>query len=368
MPKQGSNSNTKPRERGIRSINQNLIGSKKGDGRHSPPVKYGDKWLVSGSLGSRLWNKSAIGLTIEEGCLLTPEEVLFCHWHRHLPLPEMDWLKNILIDDKFILHRAAVMNTIREPGDLIIISNNDKFQFHPESWGLRWNRGDHPARNGPISEVKWVINSSEINWEELFRWTIAVEESGRCSEVLVVDEEFDVTAYRLKISHPLGKLKKPSELKDYDFEILKDGFEKMIESGEGYWLPINHKVMPLPQLGIPQASGIWLAEIDRRWLEKRFKSITSTQIDLIYENLLERGLWARPGFKYGCRWRVYSEDITTQHAPWLIVPDSEAPKNWNQACLAARLAAGVNKSWICALIVDGEVSFIQLERWSPGKA
>ena len=77
---------------------------------------------------------------------------------------------------------------------------------------------------------------------------------------------------------------------------------------------------------------------------------------------------ARPGFKYGCRWRVYSNEISSQHAPWLIVPNSESPKNWNEVCLAARLAAGVNKSWLCAIKINEKISFIELCRWSPGKA
>lgn len=368
MPKKNSKANTKPRQRGIRGINLNLIGTKKGDGRHSAPIEKSGKWLVSGSIGSRLWNKSAIGIPSENGCLLTPEEVLFCHWHRHLPLPEIEWLNNILMEDEFILHRAAVMNTIREPGDLLVISNESRFQINPQSWGLRWNRGEHPTRDMPTSEVKWVTNSSNINWNDLFEWVKNVEKIGRFAEILVVDDEFDVTAYRLRISTPEGNQKKPSELIDLDYKILEDGWNRKIKSGEGYWIPVESKIMPLPQLGIPQASGIWLAEIERNWLENKFKSQKRGEVDLIFNHLLEKGLWPRPGFKYGCRWRVYSENIGSQHAPWLIVPHSEAPKNWNEACLVARLAAGVNKSWLCALTMDQKIHFIELERWSPGKS
>ena len=93
-----------------------------------------------------------------------------------------------------------------------------------------------------------------------------------------------------------------------------------------------------------------------------------SEIPEIFGELLERGLWPRPGFKYGCRWRVYSNEISSQHAPWLIVPNSESPENWNEACLAARLAAGVNKSWLCAIKINEKISFIELCRWSPGKA
>jgi len=368
MPQQSPKGNTKPRERGIRGINFDLIGLKEGEGRHAPPTQLNDKWLVSGGIGSRLWNKSAIGKTIEEGTILMPEEVLFCHWHRHLPLPNSEWLGNLLSKDPYLLHRAAAMNTIREPGDLLVLTSATKLKFEEQSWALRWNRGEHPSRDLPSSELRWVMNSSETNWIELFNWANKVEQKGRFAEVLVVDGEFDVTAYRLKISEPKGNLPKPSEVSNNDFKIIKNGWDMRIKSGNGFWIPITHNIMPLPQLGVPQASGIWLAEIEENWLESKLKSQKMGEIELIYDTLLEKGLWPRPGFKYGCRWRVYSEDISSQHAPWLIVPMSESPKDWNEACLVARLAAGVNKSWLCSIEIKNKICFIELSRWSPGKA
>tara|TARA_B000000532_G_scaffold81218_1_gene64800 strand:- start:7638 stop:8765 length:1128 start_codon:yes stop_codon:yes gene_type:complete len=358
----------KPRERGIRNLNPNLIGNREGDGRHKAPTKVGDKWLVTGSIGSRLWNKSAIGILNEEGNLLTPEEVLFCHWHRHLPIPNKNWLEDVLKVDELLLHRASAINRIREPGDVLVLVENSNLNYSPESWALRWNRGEHPTKSEPVSEVRWVNNSSEINWTSIFEWAKSVEKNGRLAEILVVDGEFDVTAYRLKITNPRGNLNPPSKLSEDDFRIILEGWEQKIPSGNGFWLPITPDSMPLPQLGVPQASGIWLAEIEKIWLDSILETKNLSEIPEIFGELLERGLWPRPGFKYGCRWRVYSNEISSQHAPWLIVPNSESPKNWNEACLAARLAAGVNKSWLCAIKINEKISFIELCRWSPGKA
>tara|TARA_B100000287_G_scaffold194807_1_gene184048 strand:+ start:8103 stop:9209 length:1107 start_codon:yes stop_codon:yes gene_type:complete len=368
MRQQNGRGAGRPRERGIRSINTELIGSSEGDGRHKPPTKHQDKWLVSGSIGSRLWNKSAIGIQINEGTLLSPEEVLFCHWHRHLPLPDHNWLNEILLEDPYLLHRAAVMNTIREPGDLLILSDASELELNAKSWGLRWKRGEHPTREVPSAEIRWVMNSSEIKWDELYEWAKSVQKNNRMAEILVVDDEFDVTAYRLKITNPEGNLKTPSNLKKTDYEIINEAWKQRIPSGDGFWIPLDTDKMPLPQLGVPQASGVWLAEIEQLWLESVFNSNKLDEISKIYACLLEKGLWPRPGFKYGCRWRVYSGELTTQHAPWLIVPNCESPKNWNEACLAARLAAGVNKSWLCAMEINNEICFVELCRWSPGKA
>ena len=368
MAQQNEKGATKPRERGIRNLNPNLIGDQEGEGRHKAPIKSEEKWLVTGSIGSRLWNKSAIGHLVEEGNLLTPEEVLFCHWHRHLPIPNDKWLDTILTKDEFLLHKASALNRIREPGDVLVLVENTNLNYDENSWALRWNRGQHPTKSPPLSEVRWVNNSSEIIWKDLFDWVASVERNGRLAEILVVDGEFDVTAYRLKITEPKGNLNTPSKLTQDDFQKILIAWNQKIPSGNGYWLPIKPEIMPLPQLGVPQASGIWLEEIEKIWLESKFETKEISEIPEIYGELLERGLWPRPGFKYGCRWRVYSDNISSQHAPWLIVPNCESPKNWNEACLAARLAAGVNKSWLCAMKFDKEISFIELCRWSPGKA
>ena len=51
------------------------------------------------------------------------------------------------------------------------------------------------------------------------------------------------------------------------------------------------------------------------------------------------------------------------HAPWLIVPVEEAPTNWGEACLSARLAANVNKLWLCASVTESkEWRYLAIER------
>lgn len=299
--------------------------------------------------------------------MLNSEEVLFCHWNRHLPLPDVDWIESILQTDSEVLHRAAALTTLREPGDVLMIVGVD--DEHPGTWGLRWNRGQHPSRDEPSAEVRWVQSESPLDWRDLLVWTDAVASEGRCAEVLVVDGEFDVTAYRLNIADLQGASRKPSELTAADLGSLQSAWRQRTASGEGNWLPLVAQDSPLPQIGVPQASGVWLNAIESEWLEARLqREGIESPVTELYDELLERGLWPRPGFKYGCRWRIYSADVGAQHAPWLLVPLDEAPVDWNQACLSARLAAGVNKSWICAIEQDIGFGFLEMHRWSPGKA
>ena len=72
----------------------------------------------------------------------------------------------------------------------------------------------------------------------------------------------------------------------------------------------------------------------------------------ILQDLFSRGCSVRSGFKYGTKWRVYAGAVGDGHAPWLILPLHAAPMDWAGACLAARLAAGVNKTWCVALTTE----------------
>ena len=80
----------KPRQRKTRPL---LRKGKFGDDEliHSPPLPIADKWVIKPPLASRLYQKSAIGNPIDDGSIeLSPEEILFCNWNRHVELPYAD--------------------------------------------------------------------------------------------------------------------------------------------------------------------------------------------------------------------------------------------------------------------------------------
>ena len=124
----------------------------------------------------------------------------------------------------------------------------------------------------------------------------------------------------------------------------------------GVFLPVRGK-WPLPALGVPHFSGRFLRTEERDYLLGH----PSSGSDL-YRTLVEAGLLLRPGFKYGCRWRAYEDDIEVAHAPWLIQPRAEAPTNWEEVCLSVRLAEGVNKRWLCADQRASTSSFLNIKR------
>ncbi|MDP6011341.1 MAG: hypothetical protein QF707_06075, partial [Candidatus Poseidoniaceae archaeon] len=142
-------------------------------------------------------------------------------------------------------------------------------------------------------------------------------------------------------------------------------FDGGLSSPEGIF--IHSQEWPLDNIGVSQSGGVSLDRTETDWLEALLRGEIPTGDAALLDGLLERGLLARPGFKYGCRWRVYDGKMAAVHAPWLVSTENENPRSWNEACLRARLAAGVNKLWT-AIAIDGEESiFLSMERILLGR-
>ena len=79
----------------------------------SPPEVRPDGWFISDPLAQRLHQKSALGNRVDGGIVLTAEEVLFCHWYRHVPLPtDGDWFSDQLSCVGILLGRLFAMGVL----------------------------------------------------------------------------------------------------------------------------------------------------------------------------------------------------------------------------------------------------------------
>jgi hypothetical protein len=175
------------------------------------------------------------------------------------------------------------------------------------------------------------------------------------AELCVIDDEFDTTIYHLSPSQPKGTHLRFSDLEHEHQKEIHASCASAHAIDGGYFL--NHtQEWPLPAIGTPHFSGRFLRNEEHNFLLNHDDDIG------LYGALIEQGLLLRPGFKYGCRWRGYEESIEAAHAPWLIQPIDEAPTNWEEVCLAVRLAEGVNKRWICAQFTEGVSSFLNIKR------
>ena len=128
--------------------------------------------MYDGQACDRLWNKSAIGRPMEgRRLLLTPAEVIFCHDHRHVDWPAVNWLQEAVVDSPRLLDEAVVMESLRVPGNKLVIHQNfDALElvYADSTWGLRWTSDGHPRSSDPVSEVRWFHASEHLDVDDLY--------------------------------------------------------------------------------------------------------------------------------------------------------------------------------------------------------
>ena len=94
--------------------------------RWAPPVPHEGGWAVPAKLGQRLYEKSKLGRLDGDGnVVLSSEEVLFCHWNRHVSLPSEAWLEEELEGDPNLLQRAVILDVARSGGEVLVINDAD---------------------------------------------------------------------------------------------------------------------------------------------------------------------------------------------------------------------------------------------------
>ncbi len=328
------------------------------------PVDGG--WEYLGQSAGRLWDKSAIGLPDGQGGLiLCDSEVIFCHDHRNLEWPSSDWLGECISSKPEVLFEAAVLEALRVPGNKVVFRGcltSLELGHKRDTWGLRWTSNSHPNKDIAVAEVRWFHASERFDAVDLYHWCVSVTDSGRLAEILVVDDEHSVVTYRLHPSDPKGNRAPPTKK---ELSMISSFHSVSLDNGGAYFPDFEN--WPCDVIGIPVHDGRQLGpyEIFLVSSSKDDELHQPSNDASILQDLWQRGLHSRPGFKYGTRWRCYERQLGDGHAPWLVVNPAEAPQDWGSTCLASRLASGVNKHWLHPISVDGVWRYLEVARPPP---
>ncbi len=278
-------------------------------------------------------------------------ELLFCVNHRNIVFPIGNLIIEELKENQNFLVQYVAMEAVRIPGNKVVLNIDQwssDYDFEENSWAMRWPSNLHPRESDPVSELQIFNSNDPIIPEELYSWCEGVEHKGLIPEIIVVDEEGSAVTYRISIEDPRGELGKYSGI-DIDTGSLYE-----ISSG-GYFIPsldIEESRVSEGLLG----GGI---------TDSAFRSLIEGDEDtraVVLLDLLNRGLNPKSGFKYGTKWRCYEGNVGESHAPWLVADPENIPSDWNEACLASRLASGVNKTWLMPIFTPGHIDYMSISR------
>ena len=309
-------------------------------------------WHFKEKSADRLWHKSAIGKPAQGGGLyMNTVELLFCVNHRNIVFPIGNLILEELEENQNFLVQYVAMEAVRIPGNKVVLNIDQwssDYDFEENSWAMRWPSNLHPRESDPVSELQIFNSNDPIIPEELYSWCEGVEHKGLIPEIIVVDEEGSAVTYRISIEDPRGELGKYSGI-DIDTGSLYE-----ISSG-GYFIP---------SLDIEE-SRVSEGLLGGAITDSAFRSLIEGDEDtraVVLLDLLNRGLNPKSGFKYGTKWRCYEGNVGESHAPWLVADPENIPSDWNEACLASRLASGVNKTWLMPIFTRGHIDYMSISR------
>ncbi|MFQ6127419.1 MAG: tRNA-intron lyase [Thermoplasmata archaeon] len=245
----------------------------------------------------------------------------------------------------------------------------------------------YPRGGGPASAPSkyWVAAISERTVFDLNGLLNLLERATAARKKLlaaVVDEEGDLTYYNISKVSPKGrtvkkKTKPPAEaifLGDRTM-VLDPGKARRIHESEFFGRMIGSRLqLSLIETAFLMKRGdiqVVNGRTGRRISHVTFiKEALKVQSDFrmrlrVYEDLKERGIVVKTGFKYGSHFRAYKGDTETHHAKYLI---HSLPANykgmWPEVSRAVRLAHGVKKDILFGR-VGRKIDYLRLYRIRP---
>jgi tRNA-intron endonuclease, archaea type len=235
----------------------------------------------------------------------------------------------------------------------------------------------------------WVETVSEREPFELARIEeLAAKAQATKKQLLVgvVDEESDLTYYRLRRPHPSGALPPltisqpvPGILGEDRVLVFDPGSVEALGRQHAYGSRIGSRLeLSLLEAVYLVSEGLLALRdarsrrtVSREQLHRRARRLESGFDErlAVYQALRQRQLVVKTGFKYGAHFRAYPRNPEHAHARYLVhaVADAfQAP--WSEIARGVRVAQGVRKDFLLASVCqrDGPtVRFLSLERVRP---
>jgi len=233
----------------------------------------------------------------------------------------------------------------------------------------------------------WVEALSEREPFDLAKIVQLAEQAQAARKLLwlgVVDEESDLTYYRLRRPAPTGAvvpapLASPTEGWMSDDRVTVhdpgavEGLGKLLAYGSRVGDRLELSLLESAYLAGQRQLDLRDAKSGRRIslerLERRARRLDPRFAERLaaYQDLRGRRLVVKTGFKYGAHFRAYPRNPEHAHARYLVqaLPERHVA-TWPEVAGAVRVAQGVRKEFLLASVARGQpVRFLSLERIRP---
>jgi tRNA-intron endonuclease len=268
-----------------------------------------------------------------------------------------------------------VYRDLRQRG-YVVKSDAGEFDFRV------FPRGGTPSSAPTKYYVLAISERAECVMRDLFEEAERSERTRKELLLAVVDEEGDLTYYRASTGAPHG-VPQAMPTAELDATLLEDRVMVMDEVkgaelySEGFY---GKKIGRTLQLSLIEAAYLMEQGVvhvhypvsgKRMTLSAFKKRASEIQPDFelrlrAYEDLRNRGLVVKTGFKYGSHFRVYDGSPDGHHSKYLVhAVHWDFRTIWPEISRAVRLAHGVKKDILFARVTKKQVDYIKLRRVRP---
>jgi tRNA-intron endonuclease len=294
---------------------------------------------------------------------------------RKLSFEDLFRLSSSAIEGFDILY--IVYRDIRQGRGLVVKQESGNYDLSVFGAGKRQSN----AR--PAYMLRAVSEGSMMDISESLEG--AKETSERRKNLLygVVDEEGDVTYYKMHLKDPAGKVF-PTDVKGHADGILVSDRVFIFDQAQcgflGQYGFFGKLINGIYQLSLVEAcyligkGKLTVRDMDGHELdydalfEHGFNAQDEFENRLqTYTDLRERGLVVKAGFKYGTHFRVYQDDPDNCHARFLVhAMPYDTTKMWPDISRTVRLSGGVKKEILFAMIKGNSIQYLEFEWYKPG--
>ena len=317
--------------------------------------------------GSVLYEQSGFGRMLKDGVRLSPVEALYLVYRGRIEIPdfEFDSLLVHFSSDPHFIRSFMVYRDLRERGYVV--------QTGPQDFRV-FRRGEKPGKGESLYMVRVLSERDIIDFADVRHEVQATANMRKLHVLAVVDDEFELTYYEVKIQKPApieenahpepicGLLSSPSVMiqalpeSEYDQAFYGKRFDDnrlilstiesvyLMESG---LLSTHHegrKVPPAEYRAIVQESD---GELEQKLA--------------VYQHMRSLNYIPKTGYKFGHHFRVYlgrkahSEMLVQAIAPHTTLP-------MNSISRSVRMAHSVKKKMLFGCIHDTGIVYIEFAR------
>ena len=243
--------------------------------------------------------------------------------------------------------------------------------------------GTNMSNSRPEFFVRTVSERNSIEISEFVDQITDVRKRNKKLLYGVVDEEGDIVYYTMFLRDPSGTVfpekmdRKPTGWLINDRVILTDHNDMEALRDYGYY---GKMVGGLYQLSLIESCYLIgkgrLTVLDSNDTELGFEDLRDfartlqDEFDLrykVFDDMRQRGLVVKTGFKYGTHFRVYENSPDDCHARYLVhAVSDDSLKLWPEISRTVRLSGGVKKEILFGRVYRNEIQYLEFKWYKPG--